>query len=181
MVEREQITGTILKFSSRVCSFKTDATSKGNFMILVANCVRLMQKQYMEIKYIWHLKMSNLTPLHDPKELKQLCGTFWSIVTFVYIIWTDIQSNKIIDLTWNLISKKLHPARSPQLCFVSERCCSPSWKKCCWAKIEKHFHLLDKLQSCSNLTYLSINITMKYWVNISIIQNDKQVTKRAYQ
>ena len=135
----------------------------------------------MEIKYIWHLKMSNLTPLHDPKELKQLCGTFWSIVTFVYIIWTDIQSNKIIDMTWNLISKKLHPARSPQLCFVSERCCSPSWKKCCWAKIEKHFHLLDKLQSCSNLTYLSINITMKYWVNISIIQNEKQVTKRAYQ
>ena len=70
--------------------------------------------------------MSNLTPLHDPKELKQLCGTFWSIVTFVYIIWTDIQSNKIIGMTWNLISKKLHPARSPQLCFVSERCCSPS-------------------------------------------------------
>ena len=69
--------------------------------------------------------MSNLTPLHDPKELKQF-GTFWSIVTFVYLILTDIQSNKIIDLTWNLISKKLHPARSPQLCFVSERCCSPS-------------------------------------------------------
>ena len=70
--------------------------------------------------------MSNLTPLHDPKELKQLFGKIWSIVNFVYIIETDIQSNKIIDLTWNLISKKLHPARSPQLCFVSERCCSPS-------------------------------------------------------